>query len=135
MKDLIVPEVISTYPQTQAIYLFGSHANATQNSGSDIDIAVLLPPDLSKTCGNISFSNLRFLLEAKLKSGVDLINIRLVSTVFKKEIICNGERIFCASETEADTFEMLTISYYCKLNEERKEILDEFLSTKRAYAV
>ncbi|MCZ7670644.1 MAG: hypothetical protein M5U34_27580 [Chloroflexi bacterium] len=44
-------------------------------------------------------------------------------------------RIFCADEYAADEFEMLTLSYYQKLNEERREILAEFARTGRAYPV
>ena len=135
MKDLVVPAIVEAYPQTQAIYLYGSYADSTQHAGSDVDLAILFPPELAKRYGDLSFSDLRFSLENKLKTGVDLINIRLVSTVFQKEIVYAGLRIFCADEIDADTFEMLTTSFYCKLNEERRAILDEFFRTKRAYMV
>jgi len=64
-----------------------------------------------------------------------LINLRLVSTVFQKEIVVADRRIFCADRYAADEFEMLTFSYYQKLNEERKQILEEFFKTGKAYAV
>jgi hypothetical protein len=70
-----------------------------------------------------------------LRRTVDLVNIRLVSTVFQKEIIANGNRLYCADEDEADLFEMLVLSLYGKLNEERSEILADFARTERAYAV
>jgi hypothetical protein len=44
-------------------------------------------------------------------------------------------RLYCANQYAADEFEMLTLSYYQKLNEERKEILQSFFQTKRAYNV
>ena len=53
-----------------------------------------------------------------------MINLRLASTVFQKEIIAADRRIYCADEYAADEFEMLTFSYYQKLNEERAGILD-----------
>jgi hypothetical protein len=40
---------------------------------------------------------------------------------------------FCRDEYAADTFEMLVLSFYGKLNEERAEILQEFYATKRAF--
>ncbi len=68
-------------------------------------------------------SDLRFDLEAELGRTVDLVNLREVNTVFQKEIIVDGRRIRCIDRFAADEFEMLTISYYQKLNEERADIL------------
>ncbi len=74
-------------------------------------------------------------LAAVLGKNVDVINLRQASTVFQKEIIMAERRIFCANPYAADEFEMLTLSYYQKLNEERREILVEFARTGRAYPV
>ncbi len=62
-------------------------------------------------------------------------NARLVSTVFQKEIIGSGRLIYAADPYAVDEFEMLVMSYYQKLNEERKDILESFYRTGRAYAV
>jgi uncharacterized protein len=43
--------------------------------------------------------------------------------------------IYCTGRFAVDEFEMLFISYYQKLNEERREILDSFKKTGRAYTV
>ena len=58
-----------------------------------------------------------------------------MSTVFQKEIIADGRLIYCADRYAVDEFEMLVLSYYQKLNEERREIVDSFIETGRAYAV
>ncbi|MBE9546321.1 MAG: nucleotidyltransferase domain-containing protein, partial [Proteobacteria bacterium] len=42
-------------------------------------------------------------------------------------------RIYQADEYAADEFDMLTISYYQKLNEERAGILEEVLASGRFY--
>ncbi|MDV7391075.1 hypothetical protein RZS08_06975, partial [Arthrospira platensis SPKY1] len=70
-----------------------------------------------------------------LDKEVDLLNARRVATVLQKEIIANGRLIYTADSYAVDEFEMLVISYYQKLNEERREILAEFQRTKRAYPV
>ena len=80
-------------------------------------------------------SPLRFSLESLLNRPVDLINLRLVSTVFQKEVVCSERRIYCVDDYAADEFEMLALSYYQKLNEERRAILDEFWQSGKAYAV
>jgi len=64
-----------------------------------------------------------------------LINLRQVSTVFQKEIIMAERRIICADTYAAEEFEMLVLSRYQKLNEERAELLAEGLRSGRFYNV
>ncbi len=64
---------------------------------------------------------------------MDLINLRQVSTVLQKEIIMADRRIFCADPYAAAEFEMLTLSYYQKLNKERAGILAEGLRSGSFY--
>ncbi len=66
---------------------------------------------------------------------MDLVNLRQVSTVFQKEIVMAERRIYCADQYAADEFEMLTISFYQKLNEERAGILAEGLRSGSFYQV
>lgn len=130
----IIPIVLAHYPAAQAIYLFGSYGAGNAWPDSDVDIALLFTPEQAKAAQNLLISPCRFDLEAALSKEVDLLNARQVSTVFQKELI-GGVRIYCADPYAADEFEMLVISYYQKLNEERHEILDAFYKTGRAYTV
>ena len=43
--DTIVRTILGYYPSTQAIYLFGTYGMADEWPESDVDIAVLLPPE------------------------------------------------------------------------------------------
>ncbi len=131
--DKIIAAVQKHYPQFQAIYLFGSHAAGGAGVDSDVDVAVLLPPGKSRQGGSLLMSDLRLELESLLKSDVDLINLRQVDTVFQKEIILEGRRIFDADEYGSDEFEMLTMSYYQKLNAERADILQEISASGRIF--
>ena len=131
----IVQEVMKDYPKTQAIYLFGSWGTNNEWPDSDVDIALLLPVLQAVQLGSLLLKPLRFSLESMLKKPVDLINLRQVSTVFQKEIIFSERLIFCEDRYAVDEFEMMVLSYYQKLNDERKFILDEFWKTGRAYAV
>ncbi len=101
----------------------------------DLDVAVLFAPESAKEAGDLSYSDLRVRLDEITKRNTDLINLRLVSIVFKMEIIFKGQRIYTAGLYDAEEFEMLTMSYYQKLNDERREILENFRSSKKAYAV
>lgn len=133
--DEIVRTVLEHYPGVQAIYLFGSFGTEYEWPDSDVDIALLLPPDEAKRTEHLALSHARTALEGLLRKDVDLINLRQVSTVFQKEIIMAERRIFCADAYAADEFEMLVISLYQKLNEERAEVLAEGLRSGRFYKV
>jgi uncharacterized protein len=131
----IIQIILAHYPATQAIYLFGSYDTDKAWPNSDVDIALLLPPDEAKRVGDMTFDKARMTLEQLLGKDVDLINLRRVSTVFQKEIIMAERRIFCADAYAADEFEMLMLSYYQKLNEERADVLTEGLRSGRFYNV
>jgi len=122
------------YPETQAIYLFGSYQTADERPHSDVDIALLLPPEQAKAVGTLALSALRSELEVYLERDVDLINLRQVPTVLQKEVVAADRQIYCANAYAAAEFEMLTFSYYQKLNEERRNIIRDALTTGRFVA-
>ncbi len=134
-EEGIVETVLRYYPNVQAVYLFGTSGTEDEWPDSDVDIALLFDHKKAAKSGPLAMSDLCLDLEKRLKKDVDLINLRIVSTVFQKEIIAADRRIYCADEYAADEFEMLTLSRYQKLNEERKEILDAFWKSGRAYNV
>ncbi len=130
----IITTILKHYPEVQAVYLFGSYGAGNFRPDSDVDLALLLPPAQARRERTLHLSPCQAELQTTLGREVDLLNARQVSTVFQKEII-TGQRIYCADEYAADEFEMLTLSYYQKLNEERQHILEAFYRTGRAYAV
>ncbi|MEW6351785.1 MAG: nucleotidyltransferase domain-containing protein [Thermodesulfobacteriota bacterium] len=133
-SSAIIRTVLDHYPDVQAIYLFGTHGTEDEWPDSDVDVALLLSPQQAKAAKHLAMSDLRFALEALLKKEVDLINLRRVPTVLQKEVIAADRRIYHANEYAADEFEMLTLSYYQQLNEERAEIIAEALATGRLVA-
>ena len=122
-----IQSVLEHYSDTQAIFLFGSYGQDTAGPAADIDIALLLPPGRAKNINSLYATELHFELERLFSRDVDLINLRRVSTVFQKEIIMTGRRIYCSDNNAVDEFEMLTLSFYQKLNDERKEIVHDFI--------
>lgn len=135
MNEQIVQTILTHTPQVQAVYLFGSHGTEDERPSSDVDIALLLPPEQAKAAGSLLLGELHMALAELLGKEVDLVNLRQVSTVFQKEIVMTGRQIYCADNYAAAEFEMLTLSYYQKLNEERREILAAFKESGRAYDV
>ena len=136
-QSLIIRTVLAHYPDVQGIYLFGSYGTSDESSDSDIDIALLLPPLKAKNEGYLALSPCRQALAESLRKEVDLVIARQLSTVLQKEIVANGRLIHCTDRYAVDEFEMLVLSYYYyqKLNDERREIVDAFIETGRAYAV
>ena len=131
----VIEAVLKHHPDAQAIYLFGSHGTEHEWPSSDVDIALLLPPEKARQSGSLALSPLWLELECLLGKSVDLINLRQVSTVLQKEIIMADRRIYCGAEYAADEFEMLTLSFYQKLNQERREVLAEGLRSGRFHNV
>ena len=127
----IIDTIMQFYPAAQAIYLFGSHDTEKEWTDSDIDIAILLPPGQAQKEKTIAVSSCKIKLEELLKKKVDLVNIRTVSTVFQKEIIFDNRAVYVSNQSAVDEFEMLVFSYYQKLNEERREILQEIEASSR----
>lgn len=141
MIQVITDIVPRHLPQTQAVYLFGSAQDVlttgevSRHEARDIDLAVLLPPAIAQAIGNLFLSDLRWELEHQFQRDVDLINLRIVSTVFQNEIVATGQSIFVQDRNALEEFEMLTLSFYQKLNDEREKILEDVFSTGRAYKV
>ncbi len=129
----VVRTVLIHYPDTQAIYLFGSYGTENEWPDSDVDIALLLPPEQAKASRMLAMSPLCSELGSLLGKDVDLVNLRVVSTVFQKEIIAADRRIHTGNTYAADEFEMLVLSFFQKLSQERAEILAEGLRSGRFY--
>jgi predicted nucleotidyltransferase len=134
-RETIVRIVLEHYPSAQAIYLFGTYGTPDERPESDVDVAVLLPDPEARRNPNLMLTPCHDALAEALGRSVDLVNSRTVSTVFQKEILQSGRLIFSGDENAVAEFEMLTLSFYQKLNEERKGILDDFQKTGRAYDV
>ena len=134
-NDIIIKTVCFYYPDVSAIYLFGSYSTEYERMDSDVDIALLLPVLTAKAAGQLSLNACWSALASLTERPVDLINLRLVNTVFQHEIIHKGVILFKAADSATDTFEMLTMSLYQKLNEERNDIIREVLRTKRVLHV
>lgn len=133
--DAIVRTILKGYPNAQAIYLFGSYGTEQEWPSSDVDVAVLLTPKEARQAGSLAMSETRSLLEESLGRSADLINLRRVTTVLQKEVVMADRRIYTADRLAAEEFEMLTISDYQKLNEERTEIVAAAMAGGRFYGV
>lgn len=88
----------------------------------DIDVAVLMEKKLDP----IARFDVEQALAIEFNQGVDLVDLLTPSTVLQNQVIMNGELLF-GSENEQTKFEMQVMSMYQHLNEERSDILQEYL--------
>ena len=136
MMRKCVELILECYPEVQAIYLFGSWGTEHRRPDSDVDLALLLPFDVAEAeKGRLAMGPCQSALSEMFGAPVDLINLRLVSVVFQHEIVTSGRRIYEADIRAVHEFEMLVLSFYQKLNEERSGILEEIYRTGRVYNV
>lgn len=133
IKEKIARIVLGQYPTVLGIYLFGSFMTEDEWPDSDVDIALLLPPLEAKQAHHLAISDCAAELARSIGRDVDLLNARTVSTVFQKEIVTKGRLIYCSNRYAVDEFEMLTLSSYQKLNEERAGIIESALADGRFY--
>lgn len=122
MKEIldIIKKFILENVDCDAIVLFGSYARGTQNSESDIDIAI-------KPNTNISKKQIFYLsqeLEEKIKTEVDLINLDDINDSFRYEILINGKTIYCKDELKFELYKLDMYREYLELNESRQIIID-----------
>lgn len=113
----------------EAVYLYGSALTAPKPEGSDIDLAVLSKEPVSAQ----KRWEMAQQLASFLKTDVDLADLRRSSTVFQFQVISTGRRIDCSDLKASEDFETYVYSDYARLNEERKEILDEIQKRGRIY--
>jgi predicted nucleotidyltransferase len=109
-------------PDVRLIYLFGSQVDGSATPSSDIDVAVLLKKKLDP----VARFDIEQIVAIKLNQDVDLVDLLTASTVLQNQVIMSGELLF-GSESEQTKFEMQVMSMYQHLNEERADILQEYL--------
>lgn len=105
------------------MYLFGSYANDQTHAASDIDLAILPANKLSP----VTRWEIQQLMAEQLNGDVDLVDLLSASTVMQKEIISKGTCLY-SIDNELESFEMQVMSMYQHLNDERADLLTEFMS-------
>lgn len=79
-------------------YIFGSYGTSDFGDFSDIDIAVITDLDFCE------LGVLEDELSNRLGISVDLVNINSLNNVFKFQIACRGDILFCRDECKLDKF-------------------------------
>jgi uncharacterized protein len=122
--------VLQALPEALAIYVYGSHARGHARPDSDLDVAVLLPPDqppfdLLDTVSRIS---------AKVGRSVDLVDLRRASDVLRREVLEHGVAAYQADPDRVLEWEAQAMTRYGHYRREVAPILDAFDRTGVGFA-
>lgn len=107
--------------ELQAIYLFGSFANARAKADSDVDLAILANPstpalrrwELATECALL------------LNRDVDLIDLRVATTILQYQIITEGSRVYSLDTRLCERYENLIMSEYLDFQEFRRPLIED----------
>lgn len=114
-----------------AVYVHGSWGTADQRDDSDVDLAVVGDRPLHWE----EVIDLAAAIEQRLEAGrtVDLSDLTAADAVFAAQVVSSGDRVF-GDSAAADLFEIKTLSTYARLNEERRDIIEDILRRGSVYA-
>lgn len=124
----LVARILREWPDTVAIYSFGSAGTPRARPDSDVDLAVLttgvrLPPqrvwEVAQELASIAHRD------------VDLVDLSVASTVLRAQVVAEGEAIHSGDPAVSGEFEARALADYARLNEERREILADILERGR----
>ncbi|OGT50117.1 MAG: hypothetical protein A3E82_02260 [Gammaproteobacteria bacterium RIFCSPHIGHO2_12_FULL_38_11] len=117
---------ITTFLQSKMklrlLILYGSYASGHATEKSDIDLAFLADDEVDSN--KLFFDVLPGLASLMHVEHVDFINLKTIDTVFRFVIVSTGQVIF--QDGDFEKYLDLVYTRYLQLNDDRKEILDNF---------
>jgi uncharacterized protein len=128
--DVVIARVLrAAIPGLQAAYRFGSTVSGDTHAKSDVDVALVADEPLSvERCWEVAGD-----LAAELARDVDLVDLRRASTVMRVQVLQGAVTIVDDDPVARAWFEMLSLSDYARLNEERLGILGDVKDRGRVY--
>lgn len=119
-KDLqTIINILKDETSCTDIVIFGSFALGTQNSESDIDIAIRTDKEISKK----DIFELSNKLSDILKRDIDLVDLKQIQDGFRYEILINGETIYTKDAINFEYYKLDMYREYLELNESRQDII------------
>lgn len=115
-------------PTLQAVYLFGSQATGETTSSSDVDLALLLLPPLTPE----QRWQLSGELADRLRTDVDLIDLRQASTTLQHQVVTEGQRLWHRG-LDSDEFELMVQSEYWDLAIQNRELIADIKQRGNIY--
>ncbi len=122
----ITKAILDLYPDTEAIYVFGSYADSSYRPDSDVDIAILAnelqPKEIWNLKGDIS---------KKVNKDVDLVSLNSVGRVLQYEILWKGIRIYEKDAESIAMKEMRILSLCNEYLEQTQELAEEIVRSEK----
>lgn len=115
--------------ECEAIVLFGSYSRNTQNSESDVDLAIKFKREIQPK----ELFEIKCKLEDILKKDVDLVNLDNTQDGIRYEILINGIAIYVKDELQFELYKLDMYREYLELNESRKIIIDNIKKGEDSY--
>lgn len=126
--DRIVAAVQSAINGLLAVYVFGSRARGTARPDSDLDLAILT----DGTIDTVSLWTHGQDLAALFGCDVDLVDLRVASTVLQYQIISSGRRLW-ARDSQAALYETFILSEKIALDDARAGLIGDISREGRVY--
>lgn len=115
-------------PSLQAVYLFGSQVTGETTPTSDVDLALLLPTPLTAE----QRWQLSGVLADRLRTDVDLIDLRQAATTLQIQVVTEGRRLWNRG-LASDEFELTVQSEYWDLTIQRRQLLADIKQRGSVY--
>jgi len=115
-------------PDLLAVYLFGSHAQGTAGSDSDVDIAVLVSGEIDP----VLLWQIAGDMADIAKVPVDLIDLRAATTVMQYQIVTRGQRLW-ARDVQAGLYESFILSEKTAFDAARAGLLKDIQEKGTVY--
>lgn len=125
----VVRAIRERFPQTLAVYAFGSQVSGTADAASDLDLAILV----GGYAEPLALWDLSSRLADIVTCPVDLLDLRASSTVMQYQVIATGQRLW-AADVQAGLFECYVLSEKTALDAARAPLLADIRSTGEIYA-
>ena len=123
--------VLAALPDALAIYVYGSFARGEQWPSSDLDIAVLMPPErrIPDVLGLISH------IAQGVHREIDLVDLRQAGDVLRREVLESGQALYQSDPQRVLAWEASALTRYGHYREEIRGILEDFRRTGIGYGV
>jgi uncharacterized protein len=110
------------FAEALGVWVYGSFADGGARKDSDIDIAIL--PERPIEVDWDYFDRVGELV-SRLGREVDLVDLHRVPPLLRFEVFQGGVRVAARDHVACDFYETAAVSGYRRLNEERRELLQE----------
>ena len=121
LRKALVEVVRRGVPDIDGIYLFGSVARGRTRPGSDVDVALLLPPGRKLSPDELLATMAE--LESLTYRTVDLSVLNTqTQLVHAKEVVTTGVCLYARSQERIRAFEMQVLSEYARFLEDRAPV-------------